>query len=278
MRSVTTAAIVPVSLKRLTLLLAAAGALAAAVSGCVPIVLGGAAATGTVLAVDRRTTGAQVEDEGIELRAGNRINDAVGQGGHINVTSYNRQVLLTGEVPNDAFKQKVEAAASGTQNVRSVVNELAVMESSTLSQRSEDAYITGKVKASLIDAKDLSASTIKVITERKAVYLMGRVTERESKRAAEIARGVSGVVKVVRVFEIISEEELKQISINRTNGSNAAPVITDSSAAPAGSAKSAPAATSPAPAAASAASTGVTTSPVTSSPVAPLNDGFTTKP
>lgn len=276
MRSVTTAAIVPVSLKRLTLLLAAAGALAAAVSGCVPIVLGGAAATGTVLAVDRRTTGAQVEDEGIELRAGNRINDAVGQGGHINVTSYNRQVLLTGEVPNDAFKQKVEAAASGTQNVRSVVNELAVMESSTLSQRSEDAYITGKVKASLIDAKDLSASTIKVVTERKVVYLMGRVTERESKRAAEIARGVSGVVKVVRVFEIISEEELKQISVNRTNGSNAAPVITDSSAVPAGGAKSAPAAASPAPAA--AASTGVTTSPVTSSPVAPLNDGFTTKP
>ena len=133
MRSVTAA-----SLKRLTCLLACAGALAGAVSGCVPVVLGGAAATGTVLAVDRRTTGSQVEDEGIELRAVNRINETVGQGGHINVTSYNRQVLLTGEVPNEAFKQKVQAAVAGTQNVNSVVNELAVMESSTLSQRSED--------------------------------------------------------------------------------------------------------------------------------------------
>ena len=271
MRSVTAA-----SLKRLTCLLACAGALAGAVSGCVPVVLGGAAATGTVLAVDRRTTGSQVEDEGIELRAGNRINEAVGQGGHINVTSYNRQVLLTGEVPSEAFKQKVQATVAGTQNVNSVVNELAVMESSTLSQRSEDAYITGKVKASLIDAKDLFASTIKVVTERKVVYMMGRVTERESKRAAEIARGVSGVVKVVRVFEVISEQELQQISVNRTSGTNAAPVVTDSSAAPVGGAKAAPAAVV-APAAA-AASTGVTTSPVTSSPVQPMNDGFTTKP
>ena len=270
MRSVTAA-----SLKRLTCLLASAGALAGALSGCVPVVLGGAAATGTVLAVDRRTTGSQVEDEGIELRAGNRINEVVGQGGHINVTSYNRQVLLTGEVSNEAFKQKVQAAVAGTQNVNSVVNELAVMESSTLSQRSEDTYITGKVKASVIDAKDLSASTIKVVTERKAVYLMGRVTERESKRAAEIARGVSGVAKVVRVFEIISEQELQQISVNRASGSNAAPVITDSSAAPVGGAK---AAAAPAPIAPAASSTGVTTSPVTSSPVQPLNDGFTTKP
>ncbi|GAB2477345.1 BON domain-containing protein [Comamonas humi] len=270
---------VPVaSLKRLTWLLAAAGALAGAVSGCVPVVVGGAAAAGTVMAVDRRTTGSQVEDEGIELRAGNRINEAAGQGGHINITSYNRQVLLTGEVPNEAFKQKAQAAVAGTQNVSSVVNELAVMESSTLSQRSEDAYITGKVKASLIDAKDLSASTIKVVTERKVVYLMGRVTERESKRAAEIARGVSGVVKVVRVFEILSEQELKQISVNRTTGTNAAPVITDTSAGPVGGAKAAPATVVPAPAAAPATSTGVTTSPVTSSPVKPTNDGFTTKP
>ena len=277
MMSVTTA-----SLKRLTGLLVAAGTLASAVSGCVPLVIGGAAATGTVLAVDRRTTGAQVEDEGIELRAANRANEVAGEGAHINVTSYNRQVLLTGEVPNEEFKQKVQTAVAGTQNVRSVVNELAVMGSSTLSQRSEDAYITGKVKASLIDAKDLSASTIKVVTERKIVYLMGRVTERESKRAAEIARGVSGVAKVVRVFEIISEEELKQISLNGANGSNAAPVITDNSAVPVNEAKAAPIAATTAPAmpatAAPVSSTGVTTSPVTSSPVRPMNDGFTTKP
>lgn len=270
--------LVPVSYKRLTLLLVAAGAIAASVSGCVPLVLGGAAAAGTVMAIDRRTTGSQVEDEGIELRVKNAISDKAGSEGHINVTSYNRQVLLTGEVPSEAAKQKSEEAARTSQNVVSVVNELAVMANTGLTQRSQDTLITGKVKASLVDAKDIVSSAIKVVTERNVVYLMGRVTERESKRAAEIARGVSGVKKVVRVFELLTEEQLKALSINASSSTNAAPVVNDPSAVL--PTKSGSAAPSLAPAAASPTpiSTGVTTSPISTSPVQPLNDGFTTKP
>lgn len=265
----------PVSWKRVTVGLVAVGAMVASVSGCVPLVLGGAAVGGTVVAIDRRSTGIQVEDESIELRVASAIREKAGNDGHINVTSYNRQVLLTGEVPNEAYKQKAEEAAKASQNVKAVVNELGVMFNSSLSQRSTDTLITGKVKASIVDAKDLSSNSIKVVTERNVVYLMGRVTERESKRAAEIARGVSNVQKVVRVFEVISEDELKSLSVNLSTG-NAAPVVSDGSAAPVS--------TQPAtvvPAAASGAtpvSTGVTTSPVTSTPVQPLNDGFTTKP
>jgi len=274
----------PVSWKRLTLCLVATGAVAAAVSGCVPLVIGGAAVGGTVMAIDRRTAGIQVEDESIEMRVASAIRERAGNDGHINVTSYNRQVLLTGEAPNEAFKQKAEEAAKTAQNVRSVVNDVGVMFNSSLSQRSTDTLITGKVRASIIDAKDLSSSAIKVVTERNVVYLMGRVTERESKRAAEIARGVANVQKVVRVFEVISEEELKSLSNNRSTG-NAAPVVNDSSASaittqPA-TVVPAPAAAPAAPAAAPAAapvSTGVTTSPVNTTPVQPLNDGFTTKP
>jgi len=163
---------------------------------------------GTLMATDRRTTGTQVEDEGIEMRTASRIRETLGDRVHVNVTSYNRQVLLTGEVPTDADGQKVEQIAQGVDNVRSVVNDLGVMPASSLTQRSRDAFISTKVRASLVDAKDLSANAFKVVTERDVVYLMGRVTQREAKRSAEIARGVDGVRKVVRVFEVISEEEL----------------------------------------------------------------------
>jgi len=142
------------------------------------------------------------------MRTASRIREALGDRVHVNVTSYNRQVLLTGEAPTAADSQRVEQIALGVENVRSVVNDLGVMPISSFTQRSADTYITGKVRASLVDAKDLSANAFKVVTERKAVYLMGRVTEREAKRSAEIARGVDGVRKVVRVFEVVSEEEL----------------------------------------------------------------------
>ena len=185
----------------------AAAALATGLSACAPLIVGGAV-VGGVMAVDRRTTGTQIEDEGIELRAANRIRETLGDRVHVNVTSYNRQVLLTGEVPTAADGQKVEQIAQGVDNVRSVVNDLGVMPASSLTQRSRDAFISTKVRASLVDAKDLSANAFKVVTERGVVYLMGRVTQREAKRSAEIARGVDGVRKVVRVFEVISEEEL----------------------------------------------------------------------
>lgn len=198
-------------IQRMTLAVLAAASLGATLSACVPLVVGGAAVGTALVVTDRRTSGAQLEDEGIELRAANRLREAIGERGHINVTSYNRQVLLTGEVPSAQDKQTAEQVVSRVENARSIVNELAVQGASTLSQRSQDTFISGKVKASLVDAKDVQANAIKVVTERSTVYLMGRVTQREANRATEIARGVSGVQKVVRVFEMITEEELARI-------------------------------------------------------------------
>ncbi len=184
--------------------------LGATLSACAPIMLGGAV-MGTLMATDRRTSGTQVEDEGIELKAGSRIRESLGERGHINVTSYNRQVLLTGEVPSAADKQQVEQILSKVENVRSVVNEIDVMEISTLSQRTSDLVLAGKIKASMVDAQDLFANAFKVVTERGTVYLMGRVTQREANRATDLARGIDGVKKVVRVVELISEEELQRL-------------------------------------------------------------------
>ena len=190
-----------------------AGAVAAvSLSACVPLVIGGAMVGGTMVALDRRTSGAQLEDEGIELRAASRIRSNVGDRVHVNLTSYNRQVLITGEVPNEQDKQLVEQIVSKVENVNTVVNELAVLGNSTLAQRSSDVLVTGRIKAALIDSKDLISSAFKVVTERGTVYLMGRVTAREADRATAIARSTSGVQKVVRVFENISEEELTRMA------------------------------------------------------------------
>jgi osmotically-inducible protein OsmY len=178
-------------------------------SACAPIMLGGAA-MGALVATDRRTSGTQLEDEGIELRSIGRINENLGDRVHVNVTSYNRQVLLTGEVPSAQDKQLVEQIVSRVDNVRLVANELAVLGSSSLTQRSSDSLITGKVKAAMVDSKDLYANAFKVVTERGIVYLMGRVTQREADRATDIARSTGGVQKVVRLLEIISEEELQR--------------------------------------------------------------------
>ena len=182
-------------------------ALAGGLSGCAPLLLGGAVVGSGLVVTDRRTTGIQVEDQSIEIKAGSRVGDLATLG-HINITSYNRLVLLTGEVPGEAERTAVEAAVAKVENVRSVVNELAVAGNSSLGSRSNDSFLSGKVKATLVDAKDVQANAYKVVTERGVVYLMGRVTEREGTRGAELARSVSGVQKVVRVFEILSEEEL----------------------------------------------------------------------
>ena len=205
-------------IQRLALMALAASALVGSLTACVPLVLGGAV-VGTMVVVDRRTSGTQLEDEGIELRATNRISEVLGDKGHVNVTSYNRQVLLTGEVPTAKDRALVEKAVAEVDNVRAVVNELAVMPNSSLVQRSNDTLITGKVKASFVDAKDISLNAFKVVTERNTVFLMGRVTPREVARVTEITRGVGGVEKVVRVFEIVSEDELVR--------SQPAPVVTD---------------------------------------------------
>jgi osmotically-inducible protein OsmY len=186
-------------------------AAATLMSACAPLLVGGAVVGTSMMVSDRRTSGAQLEDQAIELKANTRVREAVGERGHVNTTSYNRIVLLTGEVAAESDKVSVEQAVAKIEGVRSVVNELAVMGSSSLANRSNDAILTSKVKASFIDAKDVFATAIKVTTERSTVYLMGRVTERESNRASDIARGVPGVLKVVRVFEVISEAELAEI-------------------------------------------------------------------
>jgi osmotically-inducible protein OsmY len=180
---------------------------ALSLGGCAAVVVGGAVGTAMV-ASDRRTSGTQLEDQSIELKSVARIRDAVGERGHVNVVSYGRAVLLTGEVASEADRSAIEQAMAKIENVRSTVNELAVMAATSLTARSNDAILTSKVKASYLDAKDLQSNAIKVVTERGTVYLMGRVTEREATRATELARGVSGVQKVVRVFEILTEAEL----------------------------------------------------------------------
>lgn len=194
---------------------------AVTLSACAPIILGGAA-VGAMVAVDRRTSGAQVEDEAIELRGASRLRDAFGDRAHINITSYNRQVLLTGEVANEQAKQQAEQVVSRVENVKGIVNELAVMPPTSLMQRSSDTLVTGKVKASIVDDSSLSVSAFKVVTERGTVYLMGRVTQREADRVTQLARHVDGVQRVVRVFEIISEEEMRRIATLPT-GSAPAP-------------------------------------------------------
>jgi osmotically-inducible protein OsmY len=180
-------------------------------TACVPLVVGGAAAGTALVATDRRTSGAQLEDEGIELRLLGRVRSDLGTRVRVNVVSYNRQVLLTGEVPNEKDKQTIEQIARKVENVASVVNALAVMNTPSLAGRSADLLITGRLKAAILDASDLEINAIKVITEHNVVYLMGRVTKREADRVTNIARTISGVQRVVRVFEDISEEELRRM-------------------------------------------------------------------
>lgn len=205
----------------------AASMLAGSLSGCVPLLVGGGAVTTALVASDRRTSGMYLEDERIEQKAAAQLHDVLKNGARVSVTSFNRIALITGEVRSAAEKAEVERALAGLENVRSVVNEVEVVPFiSSFTQRTRDTVITSQVKASIIDAKDLQANTIKVVTELNVVYLMGIVTPREAKRAAEIARGVNQVRKVVRVFENISEEELASYSTRQ----GPAPVVQDPAA------------------------------------------------
>ncbi|HMN64362.1 MAG: BON domain-containing protein [Burkholderiaceae bacterium] len=195
---------------RLTLV-AALLASALATSGCLPLVATGAA-VGTLAALDRRTLGAQTEDQEIELKATNRMRDALKQPGGVSVTSFNRKVLLTGQVASEDDKRAAEAAVAGLPNVRSIHNELQVLGRPSLATSAADTSITARVKAALVDAQDLHANVIKVITESGTVYLMGLVSRREADRAAQVASRVAGVQRVVTVFEYITEEEAKRAS------------------------------------------------------------------
>jgi osmotically-inducible protein OsmY len=180
---------------------------ASTLSACAPLVLG-TAVGGAFMATDRRTSGTQIEDKGIQLKASNRIRDVVGDRAHVSVTAYNRTILLTGEVPTEQDKTAAAEAARQVENVKGVVNELAVTMNSSISGRSNDLLLASKVKATLIDARDLMSNAFDVTVERGEVFLMGLVTEREANRAAELLATISGVKRVVKVMEIISEDEL----------------------------------------------------------------------
>jgi osmotically-inducible protein OsmY len=178
---------------------------------------------GALMVADRRPTETQLTDEGIEVRAANRISEKLAERGHVNITSYNRSVLLTGEVSDDATKAEVEKLASGVPNVKSISNELQVAGNTSLGARSNDTFITSKVKARFVDANKFAPHLVKVVTEAGVVYLLGFVTKHEADAAVEIARTTGGVQKVVRVFEIVSEEQARQMD---NQPGTAAPVAT----------------------------------------------------
>ncbi len=223
-------------------------------SGCAPLIVAGAVVGGSMSLTDRRTSGAQLEDQSIEFKAAARVRELATLG-RVNVTSYNRTVLISGEVPGARERAAVERAVATVENVKLVVNELAIADNAPLSQRSADTVLATKVKATLIDARDLQANAFKVVTERGIVYLMGRVTEREAARGIELTRSISGVQKVVPVFETLSEAELGSMT---RGGAQVAPVAAPV-AAPAASATPAP--TQAPPPAAPASAPGTVTVP-----------------
>ncbi len=183
------------------------------VSGCAPLVLGGAALAGKV-AIDRRTAGIQIEDEAIELRSESGLRNLLQMGSHVRVSSYNRMVLLTGEVNSDSDRSLVERFVKSQDNVKSVVNDLSIGPESSLTQRAKDQVIATQVRALLIQAKDIHSSAVHITTQRGIVYLMGRLTQAEASRVSDLisTSQVSGVQKVVKVFEIISEDDLKRLA------------------------------------------------------------------
>lgn len=169
-------------------------------TACFTATVGGAAAGG-VVALDRRTAGIYVEDENIKIKATQRIRKALGGEAHVNVTSYNLNVLLTGEAPNAEAKAEAESITKSVKSVKSITNEITVGFKSTISDRAKDTYLTSKIKVKFVAEKNFSANAIKVVTEAKVVYLMGIVSDREAELATEITRATGGVEKVVKVFE-----------------------------------------------------------------------------
>lgn len=232
-------------LAHVCLLAAAAGA---GLSGCVPLaIVGGAAGAGTlVLASERRSSETQAADVSIEQDARQSVVTALNGRGHVTVTSFYRKALLTGEVPTEQDRQMVESLVARTQGVVGVVNELAVMPNSGPGQRSNDTYVTGKVKARLIDANGVPASAVRVVTERGTTYLMGRLTAQEREVATQVVRQTTGVQRVVRVIDLIVEP----------GGTGASPAAMPGTAA-SGAAASSAAGTAP----------GVVTQPVTQATV-----------
>jgi Predicted periplasmic or secreted lipoprotein len=180
--------------------------------GCIPLVAAGATQA-TLSAVDRRSLGTQTDDETIEWKAAGNVSTKAGEQSHTNFTSYNRKVLITGEVPSEAIKAEVARLVAAIPQVKGVYDELAIAPASSLSTRSQDSYITTKVKARLVDSGRVSAAHVKVVTEAGVVYLLGLVTQREADAAIQVARTTTDVKKVVNLFEIISDTEAKALEV-----------------------------------------------------------------
>ena len=190
----------PMNLSKSIITIALSTLLTTQITACLPIIAGGAVAGGA-MAADRRTSGIFVEDEGIELKAVKKMETNLGEYAHVNVTSFNRNVLLTGEVPDDAAKVKAETLTKEIANIRVITNEIVVGPKSGIGSRSNDSFITSKVKGQFLTENKFQANYVKVVTENGVVYLMGLVTKTEADAAVEIARNTEGVTRIVKVFE-----------------------------------------------------------------------------
>jgi osmotically-inducible protein OsmY len=199
------------TLAKATLLVGLLSGVALTMQGCA-LLLVGAAGGGTLIATDRRTLGAQTEDREIQVKAKTAINENLPDQSNVNVTVFNRRVLLTGEVPAEQWKQKAEDQVRGINNVNSIVNELAIQPPSSYSSRAHDTYLEGRVKTAMVAEKDLRANYYKVLCERDTVYLMGLVTREEGQHGADVAAQVPGVQQVVKVFQYIKPEEAQALT------------------------------------------------------------------
>jgi osmotically-inducible protein OsmY len=197
-------------LKRQTLKLIALGAGASILSGCFPLVAGGMAG-GALVIVDRRNPGTQAIDRGIQLEAESFLIKKYGDNIHVNVSVFNRRVLLTGETRTEVIKNSVEADVKNMKNVTAIFNEMVASPISGLSARANDSYLTSRIKGAFVATEGIPSNSMKVITEASKVYLMGIVTDSEANRAVEIARSVPGVKQVTKVFDLISEADKKRL-------------------------------------------------------------------
>jgi len=199
-------------------------------TACAPLVIGGAAATTAVVVTDRRSSGTQLDDKNLTYKIESQAAQKLGNQARVAATVYEGRVLLTGDVPTQEARAQAEAIAKGVEKVKSVVNQLNVGPAAPFSTRSNDSWISSKVRTALVNAQYVPSGTITVTTERGVVYLMGKVTQAESDYAANAAAGVSGVTKVVKVFDIISREEALRLSGQSSSstppsgGSSSAPV------------------------------------------------------
>ena len=222
------------TLAKATLLAGLLSGVALSMQGCALLAIGamgGAVGGGTLVATDRRTLGAQTEDREIQVKAKSRIGETLPDQAHVSVTVFNRRVLLTGEVPAEQWKQKAEEVVRGINNVNSIVNELAVQGASSLSSRTNDAYLESRVKGALVGEKDLRANFYKVVCERSTVYLMGLVTREEGTAGANVAAQVPGVEQVVKVFQYIKPEEARALEAAAASDASAVSAASSPAAA-----------------------------------------------